>query len=516
MNPKVTVYTQIYNTKPYLPQCIESVLNQTYSELEYIIVDNGCTDGSSELLQDYAEQDKRIHLIRYEENQRGFWWKVVREIAAGQYVTLLDSDDWWEPNYLETLVSIAEETDADMVCTGTRMHIIATGETSERSVAGRLILAPKEYAPGFPYYHAFLRTTWGKVFRMRVFRKAEIPDFAALGLTYGGDTLSSFAVLRKANRLVIDNSVLHHYRIHPKSVSYQYTPSRFDSDVYLHNDALDFLSAYGPISEQNRKFLAAVYANAVNDTVHVIYNAKIPKEEKLHEYRRIAEHPVTNENFAYAILDVERARKELAAGTLACLGAKNAKGEASAVLAELMPKCGAAFTAEYIPLLTMKPELMEAMLNDDAEALLCTLLNMVRANEQSKKFDLVAMVAELSADKLLLKACCEKKFLRHYSDIFLAVWREQYAEALDQMTGKLLEGEKVDETFLQLYLSLAALQNQVEAFVFGKLCLARFFMRKGMRTECQNALSELAEMGVVDDDEISEMKAELRSSEPTA
>lgn len=66
MEPKIIVYTRAYNTKPYLRQCIESVLNQTYSNFIYIIVDNGCTDGSSEIIEEYAGKDDRIRRIRFE------------------------------------------------------------------------------------------------------------------------------------------------------------------------------------------------------------------------------------------------------------------------------------------------------------------------------------------------------------------------------------------------------------------------------------------------------------------
>jgi glycosyltransferase involved in cell wall biosynthesis len=485
------------------------VLNQTYTDFEYIIVDNGCTDGSSKILQDYAARDKRIHLIRYEENQRGFWTGLVKERATGEYLTILDSDDWWEPDYLERLVAVAEKTEADVICTGTKMHVVSTGTESLRAVMQRLDIPAGQYAELLPYYHAFLRATWAKLFRMSVFRKAKIPNYRALGLTYGGDTLSSFAVLREADRLVVDDSILHHYRIHDKSVSYQYTPRRFDSDVYLYNDAIDFLSAYGPVSEQNREFLAAVYANAVNDTVKVIRGASIPKEDKLREYGRIADHPITKESFSHNLQEVREGERQLLLGAISCHDAPNAAEELPAVLSALVPKCAAAFSPERIPLLAVKPELAEPLSRDDAEAVLSILLTMLRNNEQSKRFDLCAMIRALSADKPLLADCCEKKFLRRHGDIYLAVWRGQYAQALDKMTGLLLDGEKTDETFLSLYLSLAALQNQPEAFVFGKVRLAQLLLRKGEKKACADILGELAEMGVEENEEIAAMKAAL-------
>ena len=74
------------------------------------------------------------------------------------------------------------------------------------------------------------------------------------------------------------------------------------------------------------------------------------------------------------------------------------------------------------------------------------------------------------------------------------------------MTGVLLDGKKSDETFIQLYLSLAALQNQPTAFIFGKIRLAQLYLRRGNKNACQKMINELAEMGVEDTAEILELQ----------
>lgn len=72
MNDLVTIYMQVYNTKKFLRRAIDSVLNQTYHNIEFILVDNGCTDGCSEIIKEYAEKDSRVIYIHYEENQQYF------------------------------------------------------------------------------------------------------------------------------------------------------------------------------------------------------------------------------------------------------------------------------------------------------------------------------------------------------------------------------------------------------------------------------------------------------------
>lgn len=510
--PKVSVYTQIYNTpEAYVRRCMESVLNQTFTDFKYIVIDNGCTDGSAEIIEEYASKDQRIRAIHFDENENiPRWLDDMRHNLAEEYVTILDSDDWWEPDYLERLLKAAEETDADIVCAGALMHSEETGKITSRVLPRRLCIPRGDFAALYPNYHVFLRTVWGKLYRREVFLKANIPDFRNLDLIYGGDTLDTFAVLRQSERLVIDDSAPYHYLLRKHSLSYQYDPHRFDSDIYLYHDALDFLSDYGPISDKNRAFLADVYSNAVRDTVGVVNHAKLSKQDKLREYRRLAEHPVTTENFRFASGDVLRARKSLLAGALSC---HDAEGETAAedfraILALCAPKCAAALTPESVSLLAQN-NLLNALLDDDAGALLAALLGMIRASENSKKYDLCAMVRALSADKPLLKDVGEKKFLRRYGDIYLAVWRDDHGTALKEMTELLLKGEKTDEAFLQLYLTLAALHELTEAFVFGKKKLAACRLRAGDKEGCRAVLDELAEMGAGNDPELESLRAKL-------
>ena len=107
---KVSVVTQTYNAEKTIERCVESVLNQTYTDFEYIIIDNGCNDGTSSIIQEYVAKDSRIKLVRFEKNMYGpRWFDVFVEYGIGDYFTDLDSDDWLEPDYLKRLLNVAEE-----------------------------------------------------------------------------------------------------------------------------------------------------------------------------------------------------------------------------------------------------------------------------------------------------------------------------------------------------------------------------------------------------------------------
>jgi glycosyltransferase involved in cell wall biosynthesis len=111
--PFISVVTPFYNTAPYLAECIESVLAQTYPEFEYILMDNCSTDGSGEIAKDYARRDARIRLVRCSEflSQLGNYNRALAEISPlSKYCKMVQADDWIFPDCLKTMVSIFEQS----------------------------------------------------------------------------------------------------------------------------------------------------------------------------------------------------------------------------------------------------------------------------------------------------------------------------------------------------------------------------------------------------------------------
>ena len=104
---KITIVIPVYNVENYLRQCLDSVINQTYKNLEIICVDDCSTDNSPQILQEYAQKDDRIKLIFNEKNSGpGLSRNKGIEIATGDYIHFLDSDDWMEPDAYEKLTGI--------------------------------------------------------------------------------------------------------------------------------------------------------------------------------------------------------------------------------------------------------------------------------------------------------------------------------------------------------------------------------------------------------------------------
>ncbi len=114
----LSVIVPVYNTEKYLNRCIDSILNQTYKNLEIICVDDGSTDNSGAILDEYARLDRRINVIHQKNAGRVLARTIGLEHSIGRYCTFVDADDLVELQMYEKMISIIKENQVDVVCTG--------------------------------------------------------------------------------------------------------------------------------------------------------------------------------------------------------------------------------------------------------------------------------------------------------------------------------------------------------------------------------------------------------------
>ena len=113
--PKISVIVPIYNSEKYLKKCIDSIINQTLKEIEIICINDGSTDNSLSILNEYKEKDSRIIVLTQENQGQGVARNNGIEIARGEYLACIDSDDWIESEMFEKLYNTAKEKDAEIV-----------------------------------------------------------------------------------------------------------------------------------------------------------------------------------------------------------------------------------------------------------------------------------------------------------------------------------------------------------------------------------------------------------------
>lgn len=110
----ITVIVPVYNAQEYLDECLSSIVNQDYKELEIIIVNDGSTDSSPEICEHYAKNDSRVKFFSKQNGGQASARNYALDRMTGNYVTFVDSDDWLRPNYCSELYRLAVNNNADM------------------------------------------------------------------------------------------------------------------------------------------------------------------------------------------------------------------------------------------------------------------------------------------------------------------------------------------------------------------------------------------------------------------
>ena len=113
MDPLVSIIVPVYNVKPYLNRCVDSLLGQSYQNTELLLVDDGSTDGSETLCDEYAAQDARVRVLHKKNGGLSDARNAGVDAAAGEYLSFVDGDDWVSPYYIENLYRALEQAGAD-------------------------------------------------------------------------------------------------------------------------------------------------------------------------------------------------------------------------------------------------------------------------------------------------------------------------------------------------------------------------------------------------------------------
>ena len=219
---KVSIVIPVYNTAEYLPECIESIRRQTLKEIEIICVDDGSTDGSSDILDEYALRDDRIRVIHKDNGGPASARKAGLRAANGQYIGFADSDDWIEEDMYELLYQKAENQRVDIVTCGfflegnyTTMHMdtvpqgLYAGEDM-RELREKAIYNLEEKSSGLTASLCY------KLFKKDLICEAQykIPD----EITMADDKMCLLTALLECNSVYVCHKALYHYRIRENSI----------------------------------------------------------------------------------------------------------------------------------------------------------------------------------------------------------------------------------------------------------------------------------------------------------
>ncbi len=227
-NPLISVIVPIYMIDRYAGLCVESILNQTYRNLEILLVDDGGRDRCPEICDLYAAKDKRINVIHKANAGLVSARKAGLRESNGEYIAYVDGDDWIGPGFIEGLYTAAKTSAADMVCAGFTRDLFSksaafTNVFPSGIYEGRrltelwkaVISASPRYRPGISTY------VWNKLFRREILLDTQ--SMVDNRISIGEDGAVTYPALLKSKTVAVIDNVAYHYRQREDSMLKQST-----------------------------------------------------------------------------------------------------------------------------------------------------------------------------------------------------------------------------------------------------------------------------------------------------
>ena len=277
--PKVSVIVPVYNVEKYLRQCLDSLVNQTLTDIEIICINDGSTDGSLAILEDYASKDKRIRLISQENQGQGVARNRGIELSSGEYIGFVDPDDWVELNTYEELYSKAKEQSLDIVEYTYKEYNLHSGTTK---IWNNKIKIPENEIFTFkkcPLY-TFFSTMLGpcnKIYRTNFIKNNNI-KFSNSKLAE--DHIFTIKSRIFANKIIFINKPFYNYRVYKGSSCKRITNQVLNViDIVKEvENLLISLNKYNDLKNEYKKYAGLTLARQIP---YIPQDQKTAYEEKI-------------------------------------------------------------------------------------------------------------------------------------------------------------------------------------------------------------------------------------------
>ena len=289
MDDLISVIVPIYKVEKYLKKCVESILEQTYSNLDIILVDDGSPDNSGDIIEEFRKKNERIRTIHQKNGGLSDARNSGIKIAKGKYIVCIDSDDWIEKNMIEVLYKDIINTNSDIsVCEFVEeddlQNILSTKKYNNEIIE----FSSKEALKSLIKQDILTNHAWNKLYKASLFKGIEYPKGQLME-----DVSTTYKLFEKANKIVYQNTSLYHYIQRGTSILGNITEKRindqefafFDRNKYLMEKYSEFKEIIELDNMYNVKtlyFLAILggYKNLYNSLKYAEYYAKYKKVYK--------------------------------------------------------------------------------------------------------------------------------------------------------------------------------------------------------------------------------------------
>ena len=281
MAPVLSVIVPVYKVEPYIRQCLDSLVNQTYQDMEIIVIDDGSPDDCGAICDEYAAKCHRMRVIHkqnagvQEARNQGI------DEAKGKWIAFVDSDDWCDTDYYESLFRALGDREVDVFCANGHVREYESGSVSaygayedfeyhdrkHLDILMAQVLAPRcgelrqKHSPPTT---ASMGTPWDKLYRTDFLRKHGFrfdPNRKAWD-----DLFFNYLVFRTTESVAGCNVASYHYRQNSASIVHQYNPNRLN----INYEFIDVIRKAAPEKMESPMFREALYARSINMMVSVL------------------------------------------------------------------------------------------------------------------------------------------------------------------------------------------------------------------------------------------------------
>ena len=219
-NELISIIVPIYNVENYLRMCLDSIQNQTYTNFECLLINDGSPDNSAEICREYVAKDSRFHYFEKENGGVSSARNYGIDRAEGSFITFVDPDDWLDPDYLEILYLKMMEYDADVAIATYKKYSVSDGcyyfhvfdqDYYEKVYTGDELLAELPYRESFD---STFNVSWGKLFKRSLLYSLVFNEQRVMG----EDLEFNFKVFLRLNKCLYIHKPLYNFRRHDSSV----------------------------------------------------------------------------------------------------------------------------------------------------------------------------------------------------------------------------------------------------------------------------------------------------------
>lgn len=286
MKPDISVIIPIYNAENYLEKSIKSILNQTFSNLEVILVDDGSRDGSKKICEKFMKEDYRVRYIYKENGGASSAKNKGIEIAQGKYIEFVDADDFLDIDYIENLFHGIKQEEVD-ICVGN----IAFCKKEENSFYKKKlnilsgVFSVQEWLKFYSEYmpKAIIGASWNKLFKKNIIDKENIRFDEKL--KNNEDTQFNYLYLEKCKKIYVSATPYYNYvDWGEKSLSKGYIENIFDVYLSTYKKSIEFLKSfemYEYNKEFSKKYFIGLVIGAINNIVVLAPDNILEKNKKI-------------------------------------------------------------------------------------------------------------------------------------------------------------------------------------------------------------------------------------------